>query len=49
MPHLINWNILSHPANWIIIFLILYLTALIAKVLVDASNGDTAISLPPGL
>lgn len=49
MPHLINWNILAHPANWIIIFLILYLTALIAKILLQASAGETAISLPPGL
>lgn len=45
---LINWNILGNPANWVIIFLVLYLTALIAKVLVDASQGATPIQLPEG-
>lgn len=49
MPRLINWNIISNPANWVIIFAVLYLVALIAKVLVGASQGQTAISLPPGL
>lgn len=49
MPRLINWNIIGNPANWVIIFFVLYLVALVAKVLVDASQGNTAISLPPGL
>jgi hypothetical protein len=49
MPRLINWNIVSNPANWIIIFAVLYLVALIAKVLFSASQGQTVISLPPGL
>lgn len=45
---LINWTILGNPANWIIIFLVLYLMALVAKVLLDASQGATPISLPEG-
>ena len=49
MPTLINWNIVSNPANWLIIFLVLYLVALIAQLIYSASQGNSLISLPPGL
>lgn len=46
---LINWNILGNPANWIIIFAVLYLVALVAKVLADAAQGQSVLQLPEGL
>lgn len=46
---LINWNILSDPRNWIIIFLVLYVVALVVKVLFDAAQGNTVLQLPQGL
>lgn len=50
MDRVINWNIISNPANWIIVFFVLYLVALIAHVLYQAAiHGNSAISLPPGL
>ena len=48
MDRLINWNIISNPANWIIIFLVLYFLALLAKVVYDAS-ASSPIALPQGL
>jgi hypothetical protein len=50
MDRLINWNIISNPANWLIIFFVLYLVALIAKALMQAAKeGGSVISLPAGL
>ena len=48
MDRIINFNILANPLNWVIIFLILYLTALIAKVIYGAST-NAPIQLPKGL
>lgn len=50
MNNIINWNILSSPANWLIIFLVLYLLGLLAHVLYEAAaNGNTPLTLPQGL
>jgi hypothetical protein len=47
---LINWNLISNPANWLIIFFVLYLLALLAYVLYQAAvKGNPVIQLPPGL
>lgn len=48
MDRVVNFQILSNPLNWIIIFLVLYLVALIAKLLVGAST-NAPIQLPVGL
>jgi CDP-diglyceride synthetase len=39
MGSVINFDLISHPANWIIIFLTLYLLVLLAKILHDAANS----------
>jgi hypothetical protein len=49
MDRVINWAIIGNPANWLIVFFVLYLVSLIAKVLYEATQGQTAISLPQGL
>ena len=49
MEKIINFNLLSNPANWVIIFFVLYLCALIAQVLFNASQGKTVLSLPQGM
>lgn len=50
MDRVINWAILANPANWLIVFFVLYLAALLAHILYQAAvNGNTAISLPEGL
>lgn len=49
MDRLINFNILSNPANWVIIFLVLYLVALIANVLFKAASQGAPLPLPMGL
>lgn len=47
MNAIINLDLLSHPANWVIIFLTLYLLALLAKMLHDAaSRGVSPIPFP---
>lgn len=47
MDKIINLDLLSHPANWLIIFLVLYLAALIAKMLHDAAvSGISPIPNP---
>jgi hypothetical protein len=38
MGNIINFALLSHPVNWVIIFLTLYLVVLLAKVLHDAAQ-----------
>lgn len=49
MDRLINFGLLSNPANWIIVFLVLYLVALIAHVLTNAAQNGAPIQLPAGL
>jgi hypothetical protein len=49
MDRIINFNILSSPANWVIIFFVLYLVALIGQVLYQASKNASVIQLPEGL
>lgn len=49
MDRVINWNILGNPANWLIVFMILYLVALIAHVLTNAAQNGAPIQLPEGL
>lgn len=49
MDRVINWTIIGNPANWIIVFFVLYLVSLIAHVLYQASQGQTAIQLPQGM
>lgn len=34
---LLNWELMANPANWIIIFLVLYLCTLLARMLYDAA------------
>jgi len=46
---MINWDILSNPANWLIVFFILYLVALIAHVLYQAATQGSPLTLPAGL
>jgi hypothetical protein len=49
MDRVINFNILANPANWLIVFFVLYLVALIAQVLAEAATNGAPISLPSGL
>ena len=49
MDRVINFNILSNPANWIIIFLVLYLVALFASVMFRAAQGASPLPFPKGL
>lgn len=49
MDRVINFNILSNPANWVIIFLVLYLVALIVSVLFKAASQGAPLPLPQGL
>jgi hypothetical protein len=50
MDRIINFNILANPANWVIIFFVLYLAALIAHVMFKAAfEGGSAIQLPEGM
>jgi hypothetical protein len=50
MENIINFNILRNPANWVIIFFVLYLAALVAHVMFEAAfNGGSAIQLPEGM
>lgn len=49
MERIINPAIIGNPMNWVIIFFVLYLCALIAQVLYNASQGKTILSLPQGL
>lgn len=49
MDRVINWPLIGNPANWIIVFGILYLVALIAHVIVNAAQNGAPIQLPQGL
>lgn len=49
MDRVINFNILANPANWLIVFFVLYLVALIAHVLTNAATNGAPIQLPQGL
>ena len=46
MNKIINFDLLSSPANWVIIFLILYFVALLAQVLYQASRGQSLVPFP---
>lgn len=45
MDHVINWELISNPKNWVIVFLTLYLVALIAHMISSAAS-NAPISLP---
>lgn len=45
MDRVVNWVILGNPANWIIVFGILYLVALIAHVIVNAAQNGAPITI----
>lgn len=49
MDRVLNFNILGNPANWLIVFGVLYLVALIAHVIVNAAQNGAPIQLPKGL
>jgi len=50
MDRVINFELISNPANWLIVFGVLYLVALIAHTLYEAAvNGNSPLQLPPGL
>lgn len=47
MSKIINLELLSHPANWVIIFLTLYFVALLAKTVSDAVyHGVSPVPTP---
>jgi hypothetical protein len=46
--HVISWSLASDPRNWVIIFLVLYLVALIAHMLYS-NAGSAPIQLPAGI
>lgn len=48
MDRVVNWDLISDPKNWLIVFLTLYLVALIAHVLY-MSAGQAPIQLPAGI
>jgi hypothetical protein len=48
MEHVVNWELISNPYNWLIVFAVLYLVALIAKLVYSASS-NAPIQLPQGL
>jgi hypothetical protein len=48
MEHVVNWELISNPFNWIIVFIVLYLVALIAHLLFTAS-ATAPIQLPSGI
>ena len=37
MLRIVNWELIVHPVNWLIIFLVLYLSALLGKTVYDAA------------
>jgi len=50
MDNFINVRLLAHPANWIIIFLIAYLSAMLANVVYTAATtGKVPFPLPQNL
>lgn len=47
MDHFLNYELLRHPANWLIIFLILYLVCVLARAAMSAAEtGQLPFSLP---
>ena len=46
MESIVNTELLSNPANWIIIFIVLYLVALIMRVIIQSATTNPPISLP---
>lgn len=50
MDEIINFRLLAHPANWIIIFLIAYLSAMLANIVYTAAKtGKVPFPLPSDL
>lgn len=50
MDKIINFQLLANPANWLIIFLIAYLSALLANmVYTAATTGQVPFPLPTTL
>lgn len=50
MDRIVNLDLLSNPANWVIVFLILYVAALSVKVLFQAASDGVSPNLQiPGL
>lgn len=46
---IVNTDLIIHPVNWVIIFLVLYLGALLAKMVYNADqNGVSPIPFPKG-
>jgi len=48
MDRVVNWELISDPRNWVIVFIVLYLVALIAHTLY-LSAGSAPIQLPSGI
>ena len=48
MDRIVNWELISDPRNWVIVFIILYLVVLIAHTLYMAA-GSAPIALPAGI
>lgn len=47
MPEIVNFRLLANPLNWVVIFAVLYITALIAKIVYSAAaSGQSPIPLP---
>ena len=47
MDHVINWRLIIHPVNWLIIFLVLYFVALLARIIYTAAmTGQSPIPFP---
>lgn len=45
MDKILNWDLISNPANWLIVFLVLYMVALMAHI-IAASAGGAPILFP---
>jgi len=45
MSNIINWELVSHPLNWVIVFLVLYFLSL-AAMYVETNLHSVGISLP---
>jgi hypothetical protein len=46
MDKVINWELIKNPYNWVIVFLILYFVALLARIVMTAAEGGGPISFP---
>jgi hypothetical protein len=46
MDRVINWELIQNPMNWVIIFLVLYFVALLARIVYTAATAGGPISIP---